>query len=487
MLPLFWLGFPLLVIAYVTPLTTYIIYRNQHVALSQRVLTRPHLRYWFSVNLGRLGVKIEAEKKAAWQLGPPVKLEGAGRGERDNRVNTLAARQSLGFNEARRVMAETLGRRATAAMLEFGQQQVDVRYMIDGVWHNDEPQTREVCDPMLESLKLLCGLNPQERQARQKGAFTANYDSIDYAAAVTAQGTATGERIVIQFESEKVQFKTLDDLGMRPKMQEQLLGLLAQRQGFVLLSAMPASGLRSTTNVVLQKTDRFTREFLAMEDEAHPYEGVENIPVTTYKSGPNVPEDAQLMHVLVKLFRMEPEVFVMRDLVDGEAINFTCEKILENRLIVGTVRAKDCAEAILRVLALKVSAKAFARSLTGVLNQRLIRKLCDGCKEAYAPTPQILQQLGIPPGRVQAFFRPPQEPEKVCEKCGGIGYHGRTAVFELMMIDDTVRKLVATGGKMDDIRQAARKAGMQNLQAEGIVLVAKGVTSLPELMRVMKQ
>ena len=221
MLPWFWLGFPLLVIAYVTPLTTYIIYRNQHVALSQRVLTRPHLRYWFSVNLGKLGVKIEAEKKAAWQLGPPVKLEGAGRGERDNRVNTLAARQSLGFNEARRVMAETLGRRATAAMLEFGQQQVDVRYMIDGVWHNDEPQTREVCDPMLESLKLLCGLNPQERQARQKGAFTANYDSIDYAAAVTAQGTATGERIVIQFESEKVQFKTLDDLGMRPKMQEQ--------------------------------------------------------------------------------------------------------------------------------------------------------------------------------------------------------------------------------------------------------------------------
>ena len=210
---------------------------------------------------------------------------------------------------------------------------------------------------------------------------------------------------------------------------------------------MPASGLRSTTNVVLQKTDRFTREFLAIEDEAHPYEPVENIPVTTYKAGPNVPEDSQLMKVLVKLFRMEPEVLVMRDLVDGEAINFACEKIVEGRLIVGTVRAKDCAEAILRVLALKVSAKAFARSVTGVLNQRLIRKLCDACKEAYAPTPQVLQQLGIPPGRVQAFYRPPQEPEKVCEQCGGIGYHGRTALFELMMVDDAVRKLVATGGE----------------------------------------
>ena len=125
-----------------------------------------------------------------------------------------------------------------------------------------------------------------------------------------------------------------------------------------------------------------------------------------------------------------------------------------------------------------------------MVNQRLVRKLCDACKEAYTPPPQILQQLGIPEGRVQAFYRPPQpnpeEPKEPCEVCGGIGYLGRTAIFELLVVGDAVRKALTTA-KLDLLRQAARKDGMKNLQEEGVLLVAKGVTSLPELMRVLKQ
>ena len=95
--------------------------------------------------------------------------------------------------------------------------------------------------------------------------------------------------------------------------------------------------------------------------------------------------------------------------------------------------------------------------------------------------------MRIPAGRIQAFYRPPQEPEEVCPDCGGIGYKGRTGLFELMIVDDAIRRLVATAATTDAIRQAARAAGMQNFQAEGLLLVAKGVTSLQELMRVMKQ
>ena len=121
----------------------------------------------------------------------------------------------------------------------------------------------------------------------------------------------------------------------------------------------------------------------------------------------------------------------------------------------------------------------------------MVRKLCDACKEAYAPTPQVLQQLGIPEGRVQAFYRPfqpnPQEPKEPCQACGGIGYLGRTAIFEIMVVGDTLRKTLAANPKPDLLRQAARREGMKSLQEEGILLVARGVTSLPELMRVMKQ
>ena len=134
----------------------------------------------------------------------------------------------------------------------------------------------------------------------------------------------------------------------------------------------------------------------------------------------------------------------------------------------------------------------FAKAVTLVTGQRLVRKLCESCKEAYAPPPQLLRQLGIPEGRVQAFYRPPQPnadnaKQEPCQACGAIGYVGRTAVFELLTVGDAVRKVLSADPKVDLIRQAARKDGMSSLQDEGVLLVAKGVTSLPELMRVLKQ
>ena len=103
----------------------------------------------------------------------------------------------------------------------------------------------------------------------------------------------------------------------------------------------------------------------------------------------------------------------------------------------------------------------------------------------------MLQQLGIPAGRVQAFYRPPQpnpeQPKEQCQVCGAIGYFGRTAMFEVLTVGSTVRKALAAGAKLDIMRHAARKDGMKNFQEEGILLVASGVTSLPELTRVLKQ
>jgi len=122
---------------------------------------------------------------------------------------------------------------------------------------------------------------------------------------------------------------------------------------------------------------------------------------------------------------------VVRDLVNAETVSLICQEIANNRLFISTVRAKDSCEALLRVLALGSSPAEFAHAVTGVLCQRLIRKLCEECKEAYAPTPQVLAQMGIPEGKLEALYRPPQAPEQVCDECAGIGYVGRTAIFEL--------------------------------------------------------
>jgi type II secretory ATPase GspE/PulE/Tfp pilus assembly ATPase PilB-like protein len=485
-LPWFAAGYPLLVIAYVAPLASYVVHRNRQVHISERVLTASHIKFWLAGRMAVFGVKVDTEEKDPHETGPPVILSArGGASDRDDNVNLLSARQAPGFREARQLLADALYRRGDSIMLDFTQQAASVRHMIDGVWHADDPIEREIADPMLEALKTLCGLDPNDRQKRQEGKFVADYQSVKFDATLASQGTKTGERVIIKLEGEKTQFEDLNEVGMRPKMQEELRGLLGQKQGLLLFSAPPASGLRSTVNVVLRGCDRFVREFMAVEDEAHRYEPVENIMLMTYNSAAGEKQAG----VLSKFFLQEPNVAVIRDLDGAETITTVCEEVFNERILISTIRAKDAVDALLRVLALGVRPAKLAKSLTAVTGQRLIRKLCENCKVQYAPAPKVLKQLGIPEGRVQAFHRPPQETEieEVCPECGGIGYYGRTAIFELAVIDDSVRRVLASSPDADTLRQALRKANMQSLQQEGIVLVAKGITSLPELMRVLKQ
>jgi type II secretory ATPase GspE/PulE/Tfp pilus assembly ATPase PilB-like protein len=189
--------------------------------------------------------------------------------------------------------------------------------------------------------------------------------------------------------------------------------------------------------------------------------------------------------------RQYPDTIVCRNLVDAATVDLLSDQIELNRTVITTIRAKDSAEALLRVLMLKASPRKFAKAVGAVINQRLIRKLCDDCKEAYAPTPQLLTQLRLPQGKIEAFYRPPtpneEQREEVCETCKGVGYLGRTGVFELLIVDDTVREVLIKSPKIDLLRKAARKAGMRSLQDEGVLMVARGVTSIQELSRVLKQ
>ena len=486
-LPSFWIGLPILVLAYAAPLTTYVIVRNKNVMIHERVMTRAHLRHWFASRLNKLGFKIKTEKADPHESGPPVKVFArGGPTPRDENARLGLARQTPGLRDARRLLAGGLTTRATALMFDYSQQGVAVRYLIDGVWIDRPAETREQADPALESLKVLCGLNAQERVKRQEGKFAAEYAGARLNGTLTTQGTQTGERAMIQFEEKGVKFQSLLELGMRDKMVEQLKGLLAEAKGLALFSAMPGNGLRTMMGLALRGMDRLMRDFAALEDERNRYDEVENVPVTTYAKDSEAPAAA-----LLKLTRTEPNVIVVRDLVDKDVVSQLCEFVNdEGRMALCSMRAKDCAEATLRVLALGVPAAEWAGTLTVVVNGRLIRKLCE-CKEAFAPTPEMLQQLGIPAGRVTAFYRPPtpnpEEKKEVCKVCGGIGYHGRTAIFELLVVGDNVRKVLTTQPKLDLLRAAARKDGLRTLQEEGVLLVAKGITSLQELMRVMKQ
>jgi type II secretory ATPase GspE/PulE/Tfp pilus assembly ATPase PilB-like protein len=488
-IPWFFVGFVLMLIAYVAPLSTYVWYHNKNTPPDENVLTKQHLRRWFVRKINKIGGKFEEEAADPFEAGPDVKLSAQGAAtDREDNINLLTARQSLGFQPARELIFDAVNHRADAVMLDYTAEAVAVRYQIDGVWHNYAPQERAAGDVMLAVLKTLAALNVNERRAKQSGKFRGEVAKKKYSFKINSQGTQTGEAVVIQFIGPRAPMNSLEELGMRPKMEEQITGLLAQKKGFVLVTSMPAGGLTTTFDVLLKSTDRYMRNFVAVQDVGRPEQEIENVLVTTY----NPLEDETPATVLPKLVRTYPDVIVCRDLVDAETVKILCEQVQQDRLVIGAIRAKEAVEGLLRVLMLKVPPPQFAAAASGVLNVRLVRKLCEKCKEAYAPPPDVLKQLGLPAGRIEALYRPPTQPidpknpDKVCETCLGVGYLGRTGIFELVVVDDAIRQVLGKTPKLDLLRDAVRKSKQRSLQEEGILLVAKGVTSIPELMRVLK-
>lgn len=490
LLPWFWFGAMLMIVAYVAPLATYVVFRNKKLSPELRILTPDHIKHVIREKGKIFGLKGSDQPKTSKREGPPVMFTAqTGKTDRDNAAALLLAKQSPGFPLARHLFADAVERRADGIALDYSAQGVAVKLQIDGVWHGHQPQDRENGDVMLAVLKTLSGLNVAERVKKQDGTFKAEFAGVKYDCKITTQGTPTGERVIIQATIPSSKKWTFEELGLRNKVEEQLKAAINQSRGLILFSAPPASGLSTTIETSIRSIDRFLRDVAVIEDAAQREREVDNAPVTTYNSAAG--ETA--LPVLQKLARSYPNVYVMRDLIDAPTATFLCHETEEDRLVMTSIRARECAEALLRVLLMKVAAKDFAPAVTAVLNQRMIRKLCEKCKEAYAPTPESIKQLGLPEGRVQALYRPPQphvepgkDPPPPCDDCLGIGYKGRTAIFELLIVNDGVREALVKTPKLDVVRLAARKAGMRTLQEEGILLVAKGTTSLAELSRVLK-
>ena len=483
----FWLSLGLLSVCYLGAFVPYTVVRNKAVALHQKVFTPDWFRYEVATLLNKFGMKLEAERKADYEKGAPVDLMAIDApDDRTKQANLITARQSPGYLLVKELVAEMADRHADRTMLDYTQQTVISRQMIDGVWHNGRSIDREAGDVMLAVMKVLSNLDMTDRRKKQSGKFGAKYNDHSYVLPIVSQGVKTGERVIVDLMGgQRASFRTYDDLGMRKKLAEQWAELMALDKGLVVIAGLPEGGITTTTDVSLMETDRLLRDFVSIEEEKHRERELENIEVTTYSAEKGETPTT----ILPALIRKYPNVYVCRDFVEAPAAKLLLDEISEDRLVITTVQAKDATEAMLRMLQKQVPQREFAKTLSAVLCVRLIRKLCVDCKVAYEPTPDLAKKLGLPEGKVEALYRTPkaEEIEKPCKTCGGIGYKGRTAVFELLVIDDQIRQILLKEPKLELLKKAAKATGMRSFQEEGVLLIAKGVTSLAELQRVLKQ
>ena len=485
-IPWVYLSLALLAVVWLLPLYLYGARRNKEVDESDRVFTTDHLRRKLADALAPLGIKIRSTPKKSKIVAPVTLVALGAKDAGEDQKRMIAARQSPGHDAAKSLLFRALHNRSTALMIDYSAEAAVVRFQIDSLWIDGEKQPRNVADPLLACLKLLCGLRVEDRRSRQQGTFRAVDDGENrkVLCKFSSQGTKTGERVVVQFDDPELRKRKIADLGLRKKTQDDLLGVLTAKQGLVVVAAPPGNGLTTLVSSCLSAIDRFTRSVMAVEDAQSKDLLVENVPVTSFDSL----EQESPMTKLPAVLRQFPDVLVVPELMNAETLTLLCDEAVgEDRLVVTTVRAREAAEALLRPLTTKAPIKKYATAVSGVIVQRLIRKLCDQCREAYPPPPQILQKLGIPADKVQAFYRPPTQPrQEVCAKCAGLGYHGVTGIHEMLVVNDLVRQQLLREPSLEAVRAIVRKSGMKTFEDEGLLLVVKGTTSVQELARVLK-
>jgi type II secretory ATPase GspE/PulE/Tfp pilus assembly ATPase PilB-like protein len=240
------------------------------------------------------------------------------------------------------------------------------------------------------------------------------------------------------------------------------------------------SGKTTTLYACLREIDRFQKNIITVEDpiEYH-LDNITQMEINT-KSGQTFAGS------LRSILRQDPDVIMIGEIRDQETATIACQAATTGHMVFSTVHANDTVTALFRLLDLGVEPFMIASALTAVLGQRLVRVLCEGCKEPYKPKPEFLKKANLPADKVEYFYRRPTEPQQVCPQCGGTGYLGRTGIFELLVLTDAMRDMIRENPSINAIKAEARKNGMFYLQEDGLRQVIQGKTSIDELLRVVK-
>ena len=407
----------------------------------------------------------------------------------------IASRQLPGYPTAIGLFGAALSCRADRILIDYAANAVAVRFRVDGVWEANPPMDRPTGDAALVVIKKIMGMDPNERRLRQLGKCTLATQTIAWLTECTSAAVASGERVLVNFEPKKPLLKSLEELGMREAMREQFRAALNAHGGLMIISAPAGHGLPTTWRVGLEAADRFVRDWISLEDGEHPDGEIINVTQHLIKSAEGETPEQRLYQVMLK----QPDVFVLPSLYNDDVVEKILEQVkTQDKHAVTKTVANDAVEAIIAVLSThRKKAKELLLSISAVSNQRLMRRLCQTCRQPFTPSPQMLQKLGIPPGRVsqlyQPFVLPPPDkridaegkPILPCPTCSGRGYYGQFAIFELLTVDDEVRKSVLQNAKNPAaIRQFLKTKGHLSLQEEGVLAVALGQTSLQELQRV---
>lgn len=454
----------------------YVNHRNHLVVEENRVLTAQHFQRIMSEGFGgkKKGEKLQEVKELVKIAGPEKKYIAAPT-EPIERAQYALAQQ---------IMFDMLHRRATVMEMVTTGEQSRIRLHIDGVPADREPIAAVDGQGFLLFMKKLARLNPEERRKPQKGMMHAQIGETKFEIMVKTTGSNAGEQLSLRVLGPE-RFAKIADLGMSDAQLDSFRKVMFGDKGLVLVTALPGNGLSTTMYSLARSHDAFLQNIQFIEWD-HEFD-IENITQKTYTPSP----DHSFAAELLKVVRADPNVVLLPELRNDKAGTVAAiEAAIRKQIVYIAMPAIDVFDGIARLVKLAGDQTLVSKGLVAVLHQRLTRKLCESCKAPYKPDPALLQKINLPADRV--LHKPP-EPQFdkrgnpiICPNCQGTGYSGRTAIFQLLVIDDELRNVIKSGGSINDLKTAAAKKGLASLQSIGLQKAVEGVTSIDEIGRATK-
>lgn len=473
LVPMFLVGALVFVGGWATLVTVYVVHRNGLVKEEDKVLTPAHISRVLSDLMSGGKSKKPKEVKVRVQL-------RAANGDRCLPPEEEEAREQ--YRLTQELLFDLFWNRAQRAELAPGKEASRLTYEIDGVPSERPAMVRAEADAVVAYMKLIAGLNLEERRKPQFGKVRAMIGENQYGIEVRTDGSTAGEKLTLRVIGDEARFK-VDELGFTEPQREQVRQIMEAGQGLVLISGPPGSGVTTTIYSFTRSHDAFLKNIQMLEYRREL--PIDNVTQLIFEQT----EQKTFAGDLQRLFRSDPDIVILPDLREQAAAVIANDAAAKKQLVYVALNANDALSALAKWVEYINDNEKAAKALLAGLNQRLVRKLCPSCKQPYKPDPAMLRKLNMPAETV-LYRQPEPEYDKrgepiICQTCQGSGYVGRTAVFEIIMVDDKLRQVIRSGGKAE-LASLAAKQGAGGLQKQAIQKVLDGTTSIQEVTRVLR-
>ena len=389
------------------------------------------------------------------------------------------AREATVIKFVNLVLRQAVQERASDVHVEPFEKEMRVRYRIDGVMREVSSPPKRLQAAVISRLKIMASLDIAERRLPQDGRIKTKIAGREVDIRISTIPTLYGESVVLRLLDRSAMNYSMDSIGMLPDMMEQMERIIKIPHGMILVTGPTGSGKTTTLYSALQRAYSPEKKIITIEDPVeYQFDGINQIHVhpkigLTFAAG--------LRHIL----RHDPDIIMVGEIRDLETAEIAVHSALTGHLVFSTLHTNDAAGAVTRLLEMGIEPYLVTSSVEALIAQRLVRTICPNCKEIFKGASTNLAKMGRN-GRVGPELQTVYH-GRGCDQCKNSGYKGRTAIYEMLLVDDAIRALVLEHAPATAIAETACQHGMRTLREDGWIKVSQGLTTIDEVVRVTQQ